>query len=190
MNNEFFAVSSVATDAQVNFEALPVGKITKYPLEKGSYKPYAQCSLCLTGESLAARMLAFEVAPGPDSELRAVLYPFRDEEAALHLRAVPGMEGVSAWVEIGEETMPLPLRSRSRDGEDLQGVYWGWDVFLPLEALERLGGPLLLEKNRDFPGNFYKLRPASHQGSCYPADFAGRRPFALSSMGSFRVVGY
>lgn len=190
MSNEFFAVSSVATDAQVNFEALPVGKITKYPLEKASYKPYAQCSLCLTGESLAARMLAFEVAPGADSELRAVLYPFRDRAAALHLRAVPGAQGVSAWVEVEEKTMQLPLRSRSRDGEDLQGVYWGWDVFLPLDVLERLGGALLLEKDRDFPGNFYKLRPASHQGSCYPANFAGCQPFALASMGSFRVVAY
>jgi len=192
-----FKVSKISGLPQ--FDSLPIAKVTRYPLEKRDYKPYAQCILCVGESALTLRMWAFEVSPSEDSSLRCVLYLYKqDPERAVcmdvysrgHIRVALLRAG-----EAGEE--PIQLESESYTaapfgGEDLQGVYWGSTLTVPLEALRAMGGPLALETGDSFPGNFYKLctqQPFVHSGSCFPADFAAN-PYTKDNMGDFQVVPY
>ena len=178
------------------FDALPVAKISHYPLEKADYKPYAHCVVCLTDYSLELRMLAFEVNTSDKSELRAVFYLFPDEpEKALHIKAAPaetsGTDNVTTvWTEIRGSTQPLlGVKSVPHNGEDLQGVYWGCDISLPLSTVKE--GFSLKEGDR-FPGNFYKIRTGErfeHYGSWATADIP-QNPFVRDSMGELQIVGY
>ena len=182
-----------------SFDSLPVAKITRYPLEERDYKPYAQCILCVNNEALILRMWSFEVSPLPASSLRCVLYLFRDKPrdalcvdiySTGHVHASLLHGGQSA--EDGTVLQKEEFTTRELGGEDLQGVYWGNTVTIPLDCLRRLGGALDLNPGGSFPGNFYKLcsqEPFVHSGSCFPADFAAN-PYARNSMGELQVVCY
>ena len=79
------------------------------------------------------------------------------------------------------------------DGEDLQGIYWGMSIRVPLRQAQQVLGAENLRPGGHLLGNFYKLsdnRDKPHKGSLYPADFAGERPYALPSLGQFQVVNY
>lgn len=190
-----------------NFDALPVAKITNYPLEPRDYKPFAQSILCVGMDRLYLRMWAFEVSPAPTSTLACVIYPNPTRrELAVCLRIEHG-EGdrVDTSVLLLENGRAVELDAALQDelkhlterhphnGEDLQGVYWGETLALPLDLLERL-----VEQRHAFrpgiemPGNFYKLcadKRFAHQGSLFPARFPDA-PFGLESMGCFRIVNY
>lgn len=176
-----------------SFDSLPVAKITHYPLEKRDYKPFAQSILCVGDEALTLRMWAFEVSPLPESTLRCVLYCFRDKpDTALCVDIFSTGEVSLACLPDSRALAAAGCQIRDVSGEDLQGVYWGKTVTVPLDALEARGGPLQLSGGAHFPGNFYKLCPAKpfeHYGSCFPADFPND-PYSRSSMGTFEVVTY
>lgn len=188
-----------------NFDSLPVAKIIHYPLERRDYKPFAQCILCVGEGLLHLRMWAFEVSPMPTSALACALYCFpAAPEQALFLRLEHG-EGdlVTAEVRLlqgGQLQPPTPaataaqhrLELHPHNGEDLQGVYWGRTLSLPLDAVRTLGGELALSPGARLPGNFYKTcedQRFAHQGSLFPAAFP-QAPYALQSMGEFEVVAY
>jgi len=175
---------------ELQLEALPVAKITRYPLEERDYKPYSQGIACVTEDKLILRMWAFEVAPSPASHLRCVLYLFRDvPERALCVDVFPAGLAQARWMINGElregTAPPAGFAVQELGGEDLQGVYWGALVRIPLDALGE--GTLLPVPGGEFPGNFYKLcdeDPLRHSGSCFPADFKGN-PYAADQMGVF-----
>jgi len=181
------------------FDSLPVAKITRYPLEERDYMPYAQCILCVGEDSLTLRMWAFEVSPPAASSLRCVLYLYPGRQSdALCVDIYPdGTARVALMrdARLGEDPVVIPsglYRLKPLAGEDLQGVYWGGTVTIPLDELSELGGPLGVESGNSFPGNFYKLctrEPFVHAGSCFPADFAGN-PYSRENMGDFQVVSY
>ena len=178
---------------EVNFEALPVVKITDYPLEKSDYKPFAQCLLCAVPTGLWLRMWAFEVFSSPQSELRGVLGLFGDNAAALHVRVCADSPVFAdAWVQTAEgERISVNVSSSPHNGEDLQGVYWGAQVFVAYESLKSIAGFTPLTPGTKFLGNFYKLRtdePYVHMGSYYPADFSGGTQF--DSMDTFEVISW
>ena len=173
------------------FDSLPTYKITCYPLEQRDYKPFAQAQVCLTPGNLVVRLWAFEAHPRPLSMV----------EAVFTTRHSPGVLAITAWADgrwrcvlrtpSGER--PLDAIAHAIAGEDLQGVYWGTSVSVSrrlaaqaLEAGDLAPGSVLL-------GNFYKRSwdpEKPHHGSCWPADFAGGREYALSSLAPFRVARY
>jgi len=176
---------------EINFETLPVAKITNYPLEKADYKPFAQCSMCISQEKLWLQMLAFEVYTSPKSELRAVFYLFEDKNLALHISATADDPvSVNAWID-GLD-LSIPVSATPYNGEDLQGVYWGVQLSVSLSALEKHSPLCSLLAGKAFPANFYKLRNDAnyaHMGSFFPAKFP-ENPFDIESMGTFTLISY
>ena len=178
---------------KINFEALPVVKITKYPLERADYKPFAQCVLCASPGGLWLRMWAFEVFTSSHSELRGVFRLFEDNTAALHVRARAGSSVLAdAWIDMpGGENIPVEVSAAPHNGEDLQGVYWGAQIFLDYKDLSCAAGFSPPAPGSKFSGNFYKMRtdePYIHMGSYYPADFSANSQF--ESMDSFEVISW
>ena len=201
-----FKVSRV--EGEPRYDSLPVAKITDYPLEQRDYKPFAQVSMCVSERFLHLRMWAFEVNPQPESGLEAVLYLFREKPGtALAVVAVSDdaesdssmLLGVFLLRDGQEQATPKQIERRfceillhPYNGEDLQGVYWGYTVDIPLSLLEEWGGGLLLNPGDSFPGNFYKIcdaGPRPHSGSFFPADFMGNG-YLPASCGTMEVVTY
>ena len=171
------------------FDSLPTYKITCYPLEKRDYKPFAQAQVCLTPVSLVLRLWAFEAHPRPSSRV----------EAAFTARHSPGLLSVAAWADGRWSCLlrtpggdrPLDAIAHAMAGEDLQGVYWGAQVDIPRRLAEEALGTGELAPGSVLLGNFYKRSrdpQKPHDGSCWPADFAGGKEYALSSLVPFRVA--
>lgn len=173
------------------FDALPTYKITCYPLEKRDYRPFAQAQVCRTPEAFSVRLWAFEAFPRPCSRVEAVFAAAKGG----------GLLRVTGWADGRWSVRVCPSGGEERDiaaaahpmaGDDFQGEYWGFSVGIPLkEAEEALGVPL--EIGAVVPGNFYKRSDdpeKPHHGSCWPADFAGGREYAASSLVPFTVVRY
>lgn len=188
------------------YDSLPVAKIVTYPLEERDYRPYAQTILCVSENALHLRMWAFELNPSPGSRLECVLYLFAGlPDTALSVVAAPepvaGSDRVGCCLLKDGRDLPVSsgmalklreLKIHPHNGEDLQGVYWGAAIDIPLNLLEEWGGKTLLNAGDRFPGNFYKIcRDAlnPHLGCFYKADFRGN-PYLLPSMGEFEVVCY
>lgn len=172
------------------FDAIPTYKITSYPLEKRDYKPFAQAQVCVTPQVLAVRLWAFEAHPKPLSRLEGV---FAAPDCALALWITAWADGRWSCVRKSPEgTETLEAEVRPMAGDDFQGEYWGIAATLPRpQAEEALG--LSLEPGAVALGNFYKRSrdpEKPHDGSCWPADFAGGREYEPSSLRSFTVVRY
>ena len=60
-------------EGQPVWDALPVGKIIYYPLEKRDYRPFAQARMCVNETDFFLRLWAFETRPSPESVLMARL---------------------------------------------------------------------------------------------------------------------
>jgi hypothetical protein len=186
-----------------NYDSLPIAKVIKYPLEPRDYRPFAQHILCVSGEFLHLRMWAFEVSPLPASRLECVLYLFaKAPDTALAIVSVPGEADIigCCLLKEGKELPVSPALERKLQsiavhpysGEDLQGVYWGCTIDIPLSLLTEWSGKTLLKPGDSFPGNFYKIsldEQKSHLGSWHEADFSGN-PYLPPSMGTFEVVSY
>lgn len=175
------------------FDAIPTYKITCYPLEKRAYKPFAQAQVCVTPRELAVRLWAFEALPRPASMVEAVFTP-REGAALLRIRAwADGRWECRLFVPEGpREGKPLDAIAHTMAGDDFQGEYWGISVGIPRQAAEEALG-LALEPGARLLGNFYKRSrdpEKPHDGSCWPADFAGGREYALGSLAGFTVVTY
>ena len=90
------------------------------------------------------------------------------------------------------EGKPLDAIAHTMAGDDFQGEYWGVSIGLPRRELEGELG-LALKPGARLLGNFYKRSrdpEKSHDGSCWPADFAGGREYGLGSLAVFTVVDY
>ena len=180
-----------AQPSSPRLETIPTYKITDYPLEKRDYKPFAQAKVCLTPQELLIQMWAFEMVPMPESRLRAVFTTPRSANLLVVTAEAGGHCSCGARGPGGDK--PMDSIVHSLDGEDLQGIYWGVTAALRRAAVEEILGPGCTETGKTLLGNFYKLSDSPkkpHKGSLYPADFAGGREYALSSLGEFRIVAY
>lgn len=184
------------------WDSLEVAKITNYPLEPRDYKPFAQGIICISDGTLSVRLWAFEVAPMATSRVLCALYPFKTEpDTALvidvHPLSHPTAQAVSLSLVRAWEEKPLPLADMGavampHTGEDLQGVYWGATISIPLGALGIMGGELATAAGDVISGNFFKLcddAPYIHRGSHFPADFT-LKTVSKANMGKFEVVEY
>lgn len=172
-------------------EALPIYKITDYPLETRDYKPLAHVRICLTPTELLVQLWAFEMFPKPESKLLAV-FTTEQSDALLFVECLSNGE-VSCRLQDPSGTKPCSVLSHSLCGEDLIGVYWGASVKLPRSLLETIFGPNALELGSSLCANFYKLSDNAekpHKGSMYPADFKNHREYALPSLAKFNIVDY
>ena len=175
------------------FDAIPTYKITDYPLEKRDYKPFAQAQVCVTPRELVVRLWAFEAMPRPASMVEAV-FTSRAGEGVLRVRAwAEGRWECRLSTPGGpREGRPLDAIAHTLAGDDFQGEYWGVSVGIPRRVAEEALG-LRLEPGAKVLGNFYKRSRApgkAHDGSCWPADFAGGREYGLGSLAEFTVVTY
>ena len=172
-------------------DALPTYKITDYPLEPRDYKPFAQAKICMTPQDLLIQMWAFEMVPRPESRLRAVVTT-KNSEYLLVLTAKPdGSCDCMMRGPLGDK--PLDCVVHPYMGEDLQGIYWGVTVTLRRSTVEQYLGPDTTSVGSVLRCNFYKLSSNAqkpHKGSMYPADFAGKKEYALPSLAEFTVVNY
>ena len=191
MSFKIFSVSNLS-----QLDSIPVAVIKHYPLEERDYKPYAQCNLCLDEQSLLLRMWAFEVLPPPGSEMRGVFYLFADQpQTALVVSLRPDGSCAFSLLEDGAEravNAPQGFVAHPHSGEDLQGVYWGSLIPLPLDWLSSLAGRVTTQAGDAFEGNFFKLCKGPemvHYGSFFPADFPGA-PYQKKSMGKLLVASY
>ncbi|WP_040195579.1 hypothetical protein [Candidatus Soleaferrea massiliensis] len=162
---------SIVKDQEIVWDSYYVGKITCYPFETRDYKPYAQVILCyLPGRGFALRMWAFETHPvcevrHPAKELltdsvlafRIQFDPAHSEEV---LYAAFNRDGVVYANFTPDEVKPF-------EGEDLQGVYWGVQLIIPEDQIEKHVPRRSFAPGDRLRGNFYKLCLGSrpHQGS-------------------------
>ena len=185
-------------EGQPVWDALPVGKIIYYPLEKRDYRPFAQARMCVNETDFFLRLWAFETRPSPESVLMARLnFDPAHSKAFLEMR-VDSMGGMTCTVREQEKDTPLALYGvlpdlHSYRGEDLEGEYWGVVVKLPRCAVEKIYGRDPIEAGYAMQGNLYKqdTDPASrHMGSLFPIDLTIEDPFGSVSYGTMLFVNY
>lgn len=174
------------TGGQQPFDAVPAYKIVFYPGAQDGYKPFAQCQLLLAGDQLLARLWAFEVRPEPGSSLQLCLQPAPGRSLCVGFSA-----GGEAWCFADGAPAPLPGPVAPLGGEDLQGVYWGGMVHLPLAGCRALFGPQALQQPVVM-ANAYKLlqegqRP--HLGGLFPFD-PRRALWAPGQLGAFSRAAF
>ena len=163
------------------FESSPVMKITHYPFEPESYKPFAQAQLVAVPGGITARLWAFEARPEAVSTLALAL---KGPNGVVYTLSVT-LSGDAAAALDGLPCAPPHIHPFA--GEDLQGEYWG--------VLFTLGGDILGRLDIEVPtdglllhGNVYKLcdgrRP--HFGAFAPV--SARDPSLCSAR--IRVMRY
>lgn len=183
-------MSVLEPGAEIDFESLPLAKITHYPLEPADYKPYAQGALCLAEDKIGLRLSSFEVEPPQESEIGLVLFAFPENSgASLNIWATPA--GVKAFVIAGETETAVKIDAHHREGEDLQGKFWGYDIFINNEELA-MYGRLVNAKDSTVKGNFFKVSKGGrpHCGAYDLADFIKDEPLYNEKMSEFKLVLY
>lgn len=185
-------------EGQPVWDALPVGKIIHYPLEKRDYRPFAQVRICVNQTDFFLRMWAFETRPSSQSVLIARLnFDPAHTETYLEM-AVDSVGGMHSFVRSGKEQSPLALygilpQLHSYRGEDLEGEYWGVVIQLPRAAIQKIYKEDPIQPGYEIRGNLYKqdTSPESrHMGSLFPVDLTQEDPFGPVSFCPLVFVNY
>lgn len=177
----------------VDYESLHVAKLTDFPLEKRDYKPYSQARICFASDGMHLQLLAFEAAPLTESRMTAVfnLTPLYKTGCISTELYANGRFSAKFFSNTGGSLIE-GATVHTFNGEDLQGVYWGGNIFLPHRSLKILFPNLVVAKGQMFTGNLYKLCEHSarpHFGSYYPADF--NLPLTdEKNFGEFVIIDY
>lgn len=177
----------------VDYESLHVAKLTNFPLEPRDYKPYSQARVSFASDGMHLQLLAFEATPLNESRMTAVfnLTPLYETGCVVaelfadgHFSAKFFSNDTGALIESASV--------HTFTGEDLQGVFWGGNIFLPMRSLKALFPNLVVARGQMFTGNLYKVCENSarpHFGSYYPADF--NLPLTdPSNFGEFVMIDY
>lgn len=172
-----------------DFDALPIAKLLDYPGEKRDFRPFAQAQFALGEKALFVRLMAFEVDPDPQSRLSVAL------EGGVLLSCFPG----GRLEELGGGG--LGAKAQEIGSEDLQGIYWGADLALPLAPLSnRLGRTPAV--GMTLRGNVFKSLYGGKTGRdhfgclfpCSPFDLGDegqvRSFLAKPGFGELTIVGY
>ncbi len=187
-----FKISVVSGHA--SFESLPACKVISYPNPgaREDYRPFAQAQFCVDCRGFSVRMIAFEVKPNAESRIEAKFAIPGRTSALLVLAVVPGGLQEAYVQKPGEQPCPLEgVEVIPVDGEDLQGVYWGYHLILPLPLLEQVFPEFLWISGSRLEGNVFKRCSApgwEHEGSFFPADFAKTGLF--DNLGALELVAY
>ncbi len=137
----------------LNFDVLPVIKLECSQTVPILQRIYAQAQLACTDTDLITRLAAFESSPSQDSRFEII---FAGPAGRVAVK-VDAKGFVSLITPAGEPT-PL-MKTRRIAGEDLQGVYWGVVLEIPLTLLY---GDATIDATANhviFKGNIYKKGP-------------------------------
>lgn len=163
-----------------DWAALPVAVLSCYQNTDYHNAAYAQGQLALTPQSLFIRLLAFEADTLESSRLVAILGSIPQQ---LEITIAPsGFRAV--LLKNGQVGEPIPEAVFSPvAGEDLQGIYWGAQVQIPVSCLPF---PVL----ETLPGNLYKQGDGEHphRGSLFPITVDCL--WAAENLGEFLAVNY
>ena len=180
------------------WDALPVGKIIYYPMEKRDYRPFAQARLCVNRTHFFLRLWAFETHPSDQSVLMARLN-FDPERSGKFLELTADSRGgLDCTVRDGADKTPLAAygvlpQMHSYWGEDLEGEYWGVMICLPRDAIRAVYGEDPIRPGYVMRGNLYKQDNAQatrHLGSLFPIDLEREDPFGPASFQPMEFVPY
>lgn len=194
MCNMVFKICVV--DGDIQFDALPVGKIIDYPLEKRDYKPFSQFRAAINQEGLHLQLWAFEVEQTAQSEMKAVLNlnPKGSMYFDLTLHGDYTAE-LTICNEADHSTMNYgdTLVLHKLDGEDLQGIYWGAEILIPMKLIDEIFGKTEFTKDDVVTGNLFKqnkAEPKPHYGCFFPVDFGVSNPYGPRYFGEFPIFLY
>ncbi len=181
---------------KIPHSSLGIFKMLEYPFEERDFKPFALARLCILDDKfLVARMWSFEVDPKAEV-LKACDEIFNDSTLSFavakgdkELLFTVNNKGV-LYIQ-NENKNPVcenEVHTHFFTGEDLQGIYWGAEIKIPLEFLkENIQFEL---SDGEFKGNFFKtsFSEKPHFGGFFPikkADF-----FCENSLGTFEITQY
>lgn len=161
----YFPVSII--DGEPAWDSLPAAKITEYPLEKGTYKPYAMAKICMSQRHLYIRMFSFEVSPEKESKLCASISAEKGKYLFFSTTREGNFELYFCDENTGEEkNITDKANIRISTGEDEQGIYWCVDYVMYIPELMICFPSFHIENGFMMKGNFYKISSGkrSHTG--------------------------
>ena len=187
------------TSGHPNYETLPAAKIISYPLAKEDYRPFAQARFLVGAEGLYLQMIAFEVTVSPRSRLCASFSPEEltsvEGQRWITLTAgESGLDSFTAWQDgklLWQEQEAVSVTPIH--GEDLQGIYWGFQALIPYETMLRLWPEFQFRAGEMIRGNVFKTcddPQREHYGSFFPADFSAENIYGPENFGDFILVNY
>ena len=152
----------------VVWDWLPVIKITKYPVEQGAFKPFAQAQFCYKiNNGLFIKIISFEVNPVSNITENNNNNIFQDSL----LTVIVGNKNkyISKYISISfnknnnylikeyqnNSFISEKIEINSVSGEDLQGIYWGGYFFITEDILKQYLD-FDYKINKDFYINFIK----------------------------------
>ena len=181
---------------KIPHSSLGIFKVTDYPFEERDFKPFALSRICVLDDKfLVVRMWSFEVDPKAtvtaptedifnDSTLSFVI-----EKNGKMLVFTVNNKGV-VFVQ-NEEKSPVSetqIHTHFFTGEDLQGIYWGAEIKIDFDFLEKHTG--ITAKDESFKGNIYKTSfgEKKHFGGFFEVKQADL--FCKDSLGTFEITQY
>lgn len=157
----------------LNFDVLPVIKLECPRTTPILQRIYAQAQLACTNTDLIVRLAAFESVPARNSRFETAF----DGPAGRVVVKVDARSPASLMTPAGERTSFM--KTRRIAGEDLQGVYWGAVLEIPLTLLREDAGIDMTQGDAVLRGNIYKKGP----GCC--AAFLPENDSRAEIMGEF-----
>ena len=171
-------------------DTLPIYKIINYPLQNNGYKPFAQAKLCINDTKLIIEMLAFEMFPKQESELKTVISSEKSD-AYIDVTATATQK-----LCIADSRGNSLEKSQIRyiKGEDLQGCYWGMIAEISLDELQQAISIEKINIGDSLMCNFYKLSDnveKAHIGSMYPLEYSDKNSiYKKENLANFEVIKY
>ncbi len=163
--------------------ALGIFKVNEYPFEQRDFKPFALARLCiLDDEFLVARMWSFEVEPKGSCLALAV------GGNSSFLVFTANEKGVVTAQNCDKTALDETFHTHFFTGEDLQGIYWGCEIKIPLSLLEEKTGFKLADRKIHL--NVYKT--ASSGKEHFGGVVTPQKPdlFCPDSLGEFEITLY
>lgn len=186
----------------VEWNSLPVLKLTHYPFTTGPYKPFTLARLCVSDDGFVARLWAFEEEVLIDEASMldgSCIHLFLQKNGSCLAVTVAAGGGFEAKVQKDADFVPLYNitkeipHTRWYKGEDLQGVYWGCEVTLSTALAEEVFGKHCLDLGSHFVANITKTqynKDHFHYGSLFPVKEDKPLFYLPESMGEMVIVNY
>ena len=178
-------------------DSMPVMKVLRYPLERADFKPFAQARMCyLDGQGIFLMMWSFEVQPicrGDDNDSFLIFKAQVAGEQEICIKV--NRQGVYRFTVNGWEHSTDEIPCKMFTGEDLQGIYWGCELFITNSLLKSIYGVTNLETGHMIKGNIFKTCDDStfrHHGCLFCSEEQAERfdPAKLDNLGVFEIVDY
>ncbi len=181
---------------KIPLSSLGIFKVTEYPFEHRDFKPFALARLCvLDDEFLVARLWSFEVSPKAEvtqkSEdiLKDSVLNFAVGSKEKFLVFTFNNKGVVMVQNEQKEMLDGEvIHNHFFTGEDLQGIYWGAELKIPLEFIKTHTDVDL--NDGVFEGNIFKTSfgNAPHFGGFFPVK--AKDLFSPANFGTFEITEY